>query len=562
MKETRTSWLTAISGFLLIGMVLTACNGSGANRVESNPPSETATVKPVTVTWMTNGDKVYEWEDSPILRKLTEKTGVKMEFSIAGGDKDQKAGVMIAGGDYPDVIEGAKQTQKFIDAGALIPLDDLIDEYGPNIKKIWGDSLNKLRNPKDGKIYFIGNQPRNRQGEIIDANQSLLIQYDVLDKLGYPTPKTLDDVEKMLKDYMALVPNLDGKPWVPWGLWADTWGYDITINNPAQWVNGLMDDSNAFVNTDDTSVQYFNKTDQFKWYLQWLNKMYNQGMIDENAFITKNDQYKSLVSTGRVLAMIDGTWNIKDSESALRQAGMPERAYARFPILRSGEIQDRSQIDAESYSWGVSITKNAKDPAAIVKMLDYVASTEGTILMNWGIEGTHYDVVDGKRVQKPEIAQKLRDDPEYGKREGLPAGQWGQYGNGYSLVKLDDGDYANPNSPEDVYANADEWTKRVMDKYGIKYWGQMFDLSGKPNPYGFAWTVPIPQDSAAQLAVTKADEIRHSAVPGIITAKSPDEFEKNWTSFQNKLNDAKISEWEKEMSNAIKERLKLWGVTQ
>lgn len=521
---------------------------------------------PITVTWGSFKTKVQKWDESPILQALTEKTGVKGDLQFyGGGDDAQKAGVMIAGGDYPEVIEATLQQQKFVDAGVLLPLDDLIEKHGPNIKKVWGDSLNKLRNPKDGKIYFIGEKPRNRQGEIIDANQSLLIQYDVLDKLGYPKPKTLDDVEKMLKDYMAKVPDLNGKPWVPWGLWSDTWGYSITVNNPAQWVSGFMDDSEAFVDTSNYRVKYFNKTDHFKDYLKWLNKMYNEGMIDKNAFITKNDQFKSLVSSGRVLAMIDGTWDVADPEKALRKANMPERAYARFPIVMKEGIKDRSQVDAESYSWGVSITNKAKDPVAIIKMLDYVASQEGTVLMNWGIKGTHYDIIDGKRVQKPEVTAKLRDDPDYALKLALGTSSdfnWGQYSSEFSMVKLDDGDYASPNSADAIYNQSDEWTKKVMDKYGIKYWGKMFDVSGKPNDYGFAWTLPIPQNSPAQLAVTKADEVRHSAVPAIIASKNAEQFEQNWNFFMKKLDETKIEEWEKTMSEAIKERLKLWKVSK
>jgi putative aldouronate transport system substrate-binding protein len=519
---------------------------------------------PITFSYMKENLTIYPWTDSSIAKKLTENTGVTLDMQTTP-DMNQKAPVMIAGDDYPELLEAGSNTQKFIDADVLLPLDDLINKYGPNIKKIWGASLNKLRNPNDGKIYFIGNEPRNRQGAIIDANQCLLIQYDVLAKAGYPKLKTLNDVYKVLKDYIAKVPTLKGKPFIPWGLWADTWGYNITLNNPAQWISGNQDDSDALVNQKDYSVKYFSTTNEQRAYLQFLNKLYNNNMMDKNAFITKNDQYVSQMSTGRVLAMIDGTWDVSKAEAALRQAGMPERCYARFPIVSDPSIKDRSQMDAESYSWGISITKNCKDPVRAIKFLDYCASLEGTILLNWGIKGVHYDVVNGKRVIKPEINKKLTEDPNYKAKEQLQYWNLGQLGGGYSMVKLDDGDYAKPNSPESVYANADVETKKVMDKYKIKYWGQMFNLTGKPNPYGFAWTLSnfIPQDSDAALAAKRADDYRHAFVPQIVMSKNQVEFNKNWNEFTNNIrNNLKIGTWETAMTKLIKDRLKLWKVVK
>jgi putative aldouronate transport system substrate-binding protein len=550
-------WASILCIIALFGTTACVKQEQGKN---ANTPDSPKGNKPVELSFYSfnpNG-KFYGW-DSPIQKALTEKTGVKLKMDfIAGTNQEEKAGVMIAGNEYADLIDGQGVQNKLIDAGAFTPLDDLIDKYGQNIKKVFGTSLDKLRNPKDGKIYFIPS-PKNQPEEIVDANQSLLIQYDVLDKLGYPKPETLDDVYKMLKDYMNIVKDVKGQPFIPWGLWADTWGYTITVNNPGLWTNGLTDDGEAYVDPKTNSVQYFETTDKFKNYLKFLNKMYNDKMIDKNAFITKNDQYKSLVASGRVLAMIDGTWDVKDPEAALRQAGMPERAYARFPIVMDKGIKDRSQIYGESYAWGIGVSVNCKDPIAAIKFLDYLATDEGAALLNWGIEGTHYDVVNGKRVMKQEVAAKLNNDQTYRWKEALQAYSLNQL---QGAVKLSDGQFASPNNVDDVFKNADDWTKKVMNHYGVKAWGQMFDIKGERPPYGYAWSISLPQDSSGSLAVKKADDTRHIMVPRIIMSKSADEFSKNWDGYQSKLNELNIASWEKEMSDGINARLKLWKIVK
>ena len=40
--------------------------------------------------------------------------------------------------------------------------------------------------------------------------------------------------------------------------------------------------------------------------------------------------------------------------------------------------------------WGTGISIDCKDPVRAIKFLDFLASDEGQILNNWGIEGKHY----------------------------------------------------------------------------------------------------------------------------------------------------------------------------
>lgn len=511
---------------------------------------------PITLTMFSFDQGIAAW-DSPIHQEITARTGVTvdMEYTVTT-NHDERVGVMIASDEYPDLINarGLNVPEKLIAAGALIPLDDLIEEHAPNIKAIAGDSLKKMRK-SDGNLYVI-ERPQNRPEEIADANQCLFVQYDVLEKTGYPEIETLDDVHQMLKDYLEIVPDLDGQSFVPFGLWADDWGYNATLNNPALWVNGFVDDSDAYVDPETFEVTFFNATDPFKNYLKWLNTLYLDGMIDKNGFITKNDAWKSLVSSGRVLAMIDGTWDIADAEAALRGAGMYERLYARMPVVIEEGIQDRSQVYCESYTWGVGISKDCADPVRAIKFLDFMMSEEASVLLNWGVEGIHYDVIDGLRVQKPEITAKLNEDADYGWREGLTKLNWLCIS---GAAKLADGQYAAPFNPEQAYTQADAKTQEVMDHYGIKYWGQMFDTSGERTPYGFAWTLSLDAKSNGMLARQKADEMRHSVVPQIVMAPDDEQFEALWADFKKRLYDeAGIEAWEMEMTEALAQRLELW----
>ncbi|MCE5342151.1 MAG: hypothetical protein LLF96_00995 [Eubacteriales bacterium] len=498
----------------------------------------------------------YLINNATTIKQMEDDLGVNLEIEVVSGmSTEEKTSTMIASGDYADIM--FRVDERMIEAGALLPLDDLLESDGQDVLAAWGDSINKLRYPDDGNIYWIGS-PRNRPEEITDPGACLMVQYEVLDKLGYPTIKTLDDVYQMLNDYLAIQPDLNGTPFIPWGIWADSWGYNHTVNNPALWVNGFTDDSNAYVDQQTYDVTYFTATDYFKNYVSFLNKLYLNNLLSENAFITKYDEFNSQVASGRVLAMIYNASLASDSEAALRAAGMPERCYARFPILADESVVDRSNVYCESYDNGVGISTSCSDPALAMKVINYIASLKGNILFNWGIEGVHYDVIDGKRVWKEEVAQKFATDPNYRYQEGIDClGWWPLY---YGSMKLDDGDYACPQNKQAFYGNADDWTKKVLDAYGITCWGDNFDTSGTPTPYGYGWTLVIQAGSDAELALTKADTVRHTEVPTVVMSQTQEEFDANFASMVDKLyNECKINLWEDAMKQAILDRMEIWG---
>ena len=60
----------------------------------------------------------------------------------------------------------------------------------------------------------------------------------------------------------------------------------------------------------------------------------------------------------------------------------------------------------------IGITNNCKNPEAAMKLIDFLVSEEGQYLMLWGIEGKHWDMVDGKHVPKPEMVEGFLTDSD------------------------------------------------------------------------------------------------------------------------------------------------------
>ena len=75
-------------------------------------------------------------DDNEIMNLIAEKVGAKVkETWLTGQTAAEAIGTIIAGGDYPDFIDGGEAMMALYDEGVLVPWDDYLEKY-PNLKEI------------------------------------------------------------------------------------------------------------------------------------------------------------------------------------------------------------------------------------------------------------------------------------------------------------------------------------------------------------------------------------------------------------------------------------------
>src|SRR5690606_22136274 len=154
--------------------------------------------EPFTISLFTNSTGPIPTEDNKIYQEIKEKLGVTLKEEYLVGDIEQKLGVMIAGGDYPDMITS---NTKLTAARAVIPLEDLIEEHAPNLKKHYGKVWEQLKDPEDGHIYWLPNYGVY-QGDFKPTDYmgpAFYIQKDGLKEYDYHQMKTLHDYLKLIE---------------------------------------------------------------------------------------------------------------------------------------------------------------------------------------------------------------------------------------------------------------------------------------------------------------------------------------------------------------------------
>ncbi|MBW4083743.1 ABC transporter substrate-binding protein [Paenibacillus sp. S150] len=568
----RKSIKTIFTLMLMSSMLIAGCGG-GNNNAADNTGNNTGTnqegnnaaedTSPITFSFF-GADASPNWNNmqDDVGKVITEKTGVTInaEFDVGSGGGEDKIALMAASGDVPDMIFAKGSLGNLVDAGLIVDMTELIDKYAPNLKKIYGDNMNRLKySSEDEAIYAL---PTNSQvdQQSFDATGGFEIQHRVLKELGYPEVKTLADYEKVLKDYVALYPETDGQPTIPLSLNADDWKIMITVTNPAFQATGAPDDGEYYVNPETYEAQLHYKRPEEKEYFRWLNNMYAQGLLDKDTFVQKDDQYKAKVASGRVLGLISQEWEYQDGENALKAAGKDDYTYAHFPVTLSEEYQDHSFQATGIDGYGISITTACKDPVRAIKWLDWMTSEEAQVLKNWGIEGTHYTVnADGKREFLPEVLEKkTKDFNNFTKETGIE--QYAIFGQRYGDgVKDSTGNYYTTRFPEQIVAEYSAAEKESLAAYNATTWKDLFPAEDAfpVKEWGALYNMPVPTDGQYQVIYKKTQDIIRKRIPEAVLSK-PADFDKVYDAFIAELNKAGAEDMEKEYTELVKKRVSLW----
>ena len=524
---------------------------------EASSSGETADDKsPITFEYFNADGKNGNW-DNPVAKAITEATGVTLDVSYpvaSQGDAKEDVALMIANDEYPDMIYAKGSATDLYQAGALIDMTDLIEKYGPNIKKMYGAEMEKLKwSQDDPGIYQLSYAGVNQK--TLTTGGSCQIQWAALKENDYKYPKTLDEYEKMIKSYLAAHPKTeDGLDMIGITMSASDWHWMITLGNPAGLIADASPDNGQWIIDDEYNVHYKHVTDEEKEYFKWLCRMYNEGILDPNFATQTDDDYIAKVASGRVVAITDAEWHYSQCEATLVADGKVAQTYVGLPVtLREDQVEKALLYQGTTVGWGIGITKSCEDPVRAIKFLDYLCSDEGQILYHWGIEGENYFLDDdGQPYRTDEEVAKAQSDPDYAKNTGIDNYTgFPIYGTGsYS----EDGFPYTPTTKESVIANYNTAEKEGCEAMGFE---MLTDMFAQPEefdllPYSALWAYQQPQELAEKQTIL--DEI---AWPGLVkcVTGTEDEFDGNWKSMVQELTDNGLADAEEAMTEFLATKL-------
>lgn len=513
---------------------------------------------PVTYTFFVRDPGVVPSDDNPVLKKITELTGVTIKFEFLVGDLDQKLGVMIAGGDYPDAIFAGDAGMKLRDAGAFIPLEEEIPKY-PNLNALYGDVMKYLTQP-DGHVYDM-ELYGPFQGKVTEVSPTFecglgfYIQKAVLEEAGYPEIRTIDDYFKIIEDYKEKHPEIDGVKTTGFEILADGWR-NWALLNPVQNLLGAGNDGAMFVNQDTLETSFFQISDDAHEFYLKLNEEYQKGIIEAETFTQNYDQYISKITTGAVLGFYDQNWNFQSAQDLLKADGKFERTYVAVPVTNPG-VQD-GYLDKSngipSGTNGLGITVNCENPERLLRFFDWLLQREVQDYLQWGEEGVDWNYTDeGGKILTDERRAIVRDTAR--KRDETGFTLWNYCPKWQGTYTSDGMPCGTDNSPDEYLASQSDYDKGFLNGYGIKYPAEMFSEPVVRAAYYPVWALPLEDGSPAAVANTKVTDVTMKFYPRLILAKDEAEYETIWADFLKEFNAIDLDSLQTEIDRQIAEKM-------
>ncbi|MFU0826758.1 MAG: Extracellular solute-binding protein [Lachnoclostridium sp.] len=474
-------------------------------------------------------------DDNRLLLKIAELTGAWAKVTwLTGQTADEKIGVMIAAGDYPDFITGATGTQALIDAGALIPIDEYWDNY-PNIKNYLSESdWNRVRS-EDGHIYLIPQFGiiQGKDTATYHWDEAFWIQKDVLIWANYPKIRTMDQYFDLIESYLKAHPTTeDGQETVGFTMSTEDWRY-FGVENPPLFLLGYPNDGACIVDPETLTAIDYNTVPEAKIYYQRINKAFNDGLVHPETFTMSYDQYISLLSTGRVLGTLDQMWNFNTAQEALVTQGKIGKTYVPLPITFDESIKDRwHSPSALDVSNGLSITTSCKDIEGALQFVNDLLSPEIMILRYWGEEGIDY-MVDENGIFYKTPEQRANYDNADWVTENLVNKAYAYFPH-YEGQLADLKNSVDPKcQPNEFYDSLYDVEKQLLDGYGYKTFLDFLssDVPNEPWYPMWSYTNNWTSDTDYGAAKAKITELKHEWLPKAMMAPA-DQFDAIWEEYQ------------------------------
>ena len=328
-----------------------------------------------------------------------EYPGINLTYvPVPRAQEIEKLNILMASGEAPDIcaLYDELTLYSYIAQGGVADITDAVEKYGPNIQKFLEASL--PYGVFDGTLYALTAKRINT------AMQGYYIRKDWLDALNLPVPTTTMEFYEACAAF---------KQQDPGGLGAEVWPFVINADySEALWpINPILD---SF--TEPMAEEDFYCLPRYLWPgvkegFRLVNKMFSEGLINPD-FPLDNDKValRELISTGKAGSFINNTGfplgNSANAMLTVLKENVPGADLIPMDPFVNSEGVTRKQVYPPTGLFAF-IPVFSKNVDAAIIYLDWLHRDDNRFILQNGVEGLHYEMVDGipQRLEPPE------DDP-------------------------------------------------------------------------------------------------------------------------------------------------------
>ena len=336
-----------------------------------------------------------ESDEKWFYRWWKDATGIDIEYIQINSDAlSERKAVMLAGEDLPDVMYAFNWTNNEVlnygmNEHFFAVLNDSIETYGDKIKEkmeLCPGSLEGVTLP-DGNIYSIP-QLNAFPTTMAFSTQNTSINMQWIENLGLEKPVTLEDYYEVLKAFKEQDANGNGDPndEIPWsGSWTEN---QTTIRNQILLAYGIVSDGgfgnpalkNGEVTYAPVDEDYFN-------YLTFMNRLYTEGLLDQDVFSQDNTAFTAKGNEMRVgVIPFAAPYYITGSEND---------NYTQYESFLLTADASKAPVAYQAYGFVpgyITIASSCENVDAAVRLINTLYDDTVNIMQFYGpMKGSEYD---------------------------------------------------------------------------------------------------------------------------------------------------------------------------
>jgi len=362
--------------FLAVLPMLAA--GGAGEKAAAPGPGDAVTIRivakdfpasePANVALLRNVEKGFEaWAGQKISLELV---------PVPEGAYAEKLNLMLLGGDIPDLIYFQGGDEVIANQGLLVDMGPYIAKSEVMQKALM--DFNKQRMANYPYLLWLA-PPRAR---------TTVMREDWFREAGGKIPVTVDDYYNL---FAAVKKNHPGAAVV-----TDTGNtdrMDFTFNQAFGVTATWLKENGQLVYSKVSSAE--------KAKLAFYQKLFREGILDPDYITTTWDVMEDKFYTGRTAAVFGTAGTVLDIYENKLKENQNVGLVALPPAKGVGQGYAVSSAK-ETRGWAISAT--SAHPDLVFKLLEFLATDEGQYMDRYGIEGTHYNLVNGKVVFTEEKA--------------------------------------------------------------------------------------------------------------------------------------------------------------
>lgn len=380
----------------MMSLVLALCLVLGACWMVKAEEEET-----VITAFLEVADASWDYAQNYSLNLIAERTGVRLDttgYVFASSEAATQKQLILASGKYPEIFlmrdagafTYAEIYQYGVKDGYFIPIQDLIRENAPKIQAILDAQPEyvNMHTAPDGNMYAV---TRFSECQHSLGYYKMYINTDWLAKLNLEMPTTLEELKEVLIAFRDQDPNGNGiADEIPLTARADNLftGYFMNSFIATDSVKG------KYSRIEDGQVLFSANTEEFKESLAFMRDLYEEGLIDPNAFTQDRTQLKQAVCGETPLVgcfSCCGIFNMDMNN---------EYVFSNYAIMMPMEGPNGVQFASASNVMDANvkgyflITDKCHDPAAACRFVDEFVDPEISMITSYGEKGVSWDYAE------------------------------------------------------------------------------------------------------------------------------------------------------------------------